>query len=241
MKVISLSALTPQSGKDTLADYIQEVHHNLNIKRIAFGDALRNEVVSLFKGRDTTFHEKELRKMVLNSAKDIDHPAFAINKLSTTSASSHCICTFNRTYRNFLGDMFKNDPVELTASRSLRFHLQHYGNNFTKDHLGKDMKWIDFVWEQLAHWEDNGDVDLVIITDVRDPKEFDLLVDLYDALSILVKTDGFPVSNRTPHPIEEHAKHFNYDHVFVNEFGNKQHLKTQYDVAIKDYINSPFN
>lgn len=239
MKVISLSALCPQSGKDTLADFIETIE-GIKVRRIAFGDDLRSHVIRMFNhGKNSLFHETELKHMLLSSKKDIEHEAFAICKLPDHDNSGHCIDTYRSSYRLMLAEMVGYDPVEMTKPRSLRYHMQRYGNDFTKDKKGKKTYWIDQVSRKLAEWERQG-IDLVVITDTRAPEEFEELTKYFQAKTFLIKREGFPFSAaealREHHPIEDFAKNFKYDWELSNVYGDKSIMQADFLNIYNNYL-----
>lgn len=227
MKVISLSALCPQSGKDTLADFIESIE-GMNVKRIAFGDALRDEVFRLFNTIGSTFTPWEVRQMLLRPSKDVKHEAFSIKNLR--------LCP----YRTFMMGQVGFNPIEITKPRSLRYHLQRYGNDYVKGHMNSPMCWVDIFQRQLEAWKSKGDVDIVVVTDTRAPEEFSMLTEDWDAHTFLIKRIDFPVSEhevkREPHPIEEYAKNFKYDWELSNVYGDKSIMQTDFMNIFNNYI-----
>lgn len=227
MQVISLSALCPQSGKDTLADFIKTIE-GIDVRCIAFGDALRAEIVSYFNTTGATFHPSDVKQMLLRPAKDVEHEAFSINKLRIGS------------YRDFMKAYVKWNPEEITKPRSLRYHLQRYGNDFTKDHMKYKSRWVDEVRLKLDDWRSRGLVDLVVVTDTRAPEEFEMLKKEFDATTFLIRREGFPVSEhemkRVPHPIEEYAKNFKYDWELTNVYGDKSHMQADFMNIMNNYM-----
>lgn len=238
MKVISLSAFCPQSGKDTLADFIDTLE-DVKVARLAFGDALRKEVAGLFDNKNSPFNDIELMNMLQCSSKDIPHESFSIVNLPTHDRSGHCVSTYRKTYRAFLADRFSYDPSELTASRSLRWHMQRYGNDFTKGHKGELNKWINIVAEKLNQWEAQG-IDLVVITDTRAPEEFDHLTHNYDTITMSIRRIGFPKKEhevkREPHPIEQFAENFHYDFELSNVYGDKNVMCAEFQHIFNTHI-----
>lgn len=224
MQVISLSALTPQSGKDTLADHIASTD-GLRIERVSFASKLRREVASLFAST-SVFHSLELLAMLRCSAKDIEHPEFAITKLPLNTMEQH-----SGSYRWFMANMVNNDPIEMTKPRSLRFHMQHYGNNYIREFQNKPFYWINYVRHDLNMLRNSG-ADVVIVTDCRDPLEFTMLTEEYNATTILIKKDGFPKSihdTGESHNIEKFAHKFNYDFELDNIYGDPSCMALSFD------------
>lgn len=227
MQVISLSALCPQSGKDTLADFIETIE-GINVRRVAFGDALRYEIINLFNTVDAIFKPMDIKQMLLRPVKDVEHEAFSIHNLKLSS------------YKDFMKSYVGFNPIEITKPRSLRFHMQRYGNDFTKDHLNNPLRWVNEVYDKLDMFKKKGGVDLVVITDTRAPEEFDMLKKEFNATTFLIKREGFPENEhevkRIPHPIEDFAKNFKYDWELTNVYGDKTHMQTDLMNILNNYV-----
>lgn len=210
--IIGICAQSPRSGKDTLADYIEREAEAKDLRyfRIAFGDLLR-EVVSTLFGMDSRDY---VMSALLGSMKDVAHGRYSIRNLE------------NESLKEFLIGTLGLDPDE---PRSPRFYMQRVGSDYVKGHLGLESMWVDAVDTQITTRLLYGNApDLVIITDVRSPNEFDYVTER--GFSVEVKTQGFPAVTHsakpdTSHPVENHR--FDCDFIFTNVYGDMQSLQYQ--------------
>lgn len=213
MKVISLSALRPQSGKDTFADIIEGfTKGTVNIKRIAFADALRREV--LHEIAPSGFIYEVLEQVIVSSEKDVERVEFSVDHLLKHSYEATPYLKF---LINHVGCRF----ASLCKPRSLRWHLQTYGNDFVKNHLKDTYRWVNFVETRLEKFSENGDVDLVIVTDTRSPEEFKFMESI-GAIKVCIVRQDSGTSN-TPstygHKVESYAAGYdNFDYILTNQF-----------------------
>lgn len=206
--IISLSAPRPQSGKDTLAAQLVNHYGEDKVVTLAFGDYLRDCVSHLF-GAETAF---ELREMLDDGRKDIPTP----------------ICCGNRIVHSAYREFLLSIGVNLNEYKTPRWHMQHFGNNFIKDHMGLTDMWID-VLERRMQWMQitKPNLELIIVTDTRSPNEFEWLAHK-GAEFIMVKRAGFPkdahdnIENR--HPVETHAESWKYDKVLWNHYGERDRM-----------------
>lgn len=184
-KVIALCSRKPRSGKDTVAKQLKlelECAGN-KVMTIAFADALRHNVASLFGNEMYPM----LMERLTCSAKDIELPELAINKLQHTH------------YKQFL-----SDTMNLAMPRSPRFHMQHLGDNYIKGHLGLEDHWVRIVNREVTGFHGSS-FDYVIITDARSEVEFNW-IDRVDGLVIQVEPACFPESRSIAehnHPVEQ--------------------------------------
>lgn len=199
-KLISLSALRPRSGKDTLASAL--CHEVPGAKTLAFATKLRLTVAEALDRN--VCNVEDFVRVSDSKGKDIPLPDFAPR---------------NVTYMPYL-DMLLRKGFNRDTPMSARQHLQLFGNDFIKGELGLESFWVDALMVELKALRAQG-CPLVIITDTRSPNEFDTLKDL-GARMLLIKRVGFPkdVHDETPaHAVEQHSAHFDYDHTIYNQFG----------------------
>lgn len=215
VQIISLSAPRPQSGKDTLAAQIVKHFGAYRVATIAFGDYLRDCVSHLFGIEDSL----EIYTRLSDSRKDEVTPLC----LGTSIVHSD--------YREFL----LSKGVNLNLYQTPRFHMQMFGNDYIKGHLGLTDFWVDVVDRRIAFLKRcKPSLKYIIMTDTRSPNEFDWLLD-QGALFYMVKRAGFPKdlhdNAEGRHPVETHADGWSYDHVLWNRFGDK-------DVMFVDFLTS---
>lgn len=205
LQIISLSAPRPQSGKDTLAEQIAASFGKDLVATIAFGDYLRECVSHLF-GVDAEL----VRGLLNDSRKD----------LKMLVCAGHNIV--HSDYREW---MIQNGH-SLLEPRSPRWHMQHFGNDYIKGHLGLENFWVDVVdrrIEQLKRAKPN--LKFLLVTDTRSPNEFEWLRD-QGAMFYKVKRVGFPADAHDcaegRHPVETHADNWSFDYILWNTFGEKE-------------------
>lgn len=190
-KIIALCSRKPQSGKDTVAKQLKfelECAGN-KAMTIAFADALRHNVASLFGNEMYPM----LMERLTCSAKDIPLPELAINKVK------------HKDYQQFLENMVGSESYyHHVAQRSPRWHMQHFGNNYIKGHLGLEDHWVRIVHREVMGFKGSR-FDYVIITDARSEVEFNW-IDLFDGRVIQVEPVCFPESRSVAehsHPVEQ--------------------------------------
>jgi len=178
---------------------------------IAFGDYLRECVSHLF-GHTMAI---ELMSMLHDNRKDV--PVHYL-------AGCHLV---HADYREW---MIQNGH-SLTEPRSPRWHMQHFGNNYVKGHMGLHDFWIGVVDRRIEQLKrTNQNLELIIVTDTRSPNEFDWLA-RNESKFIMVKRTGFPkdahddVTER--HEVETFADNWKYDMTVWNHYGFAETMKTQ--------------
>lgn len=211
-QIISLSAPRPQSGKDTFAEQIVEHFGKDRVATIAFGDYLRDCVSHLFGTENSVI----VREMLDSSLKDM--------------VTEHCAGTsiVHADYREFL----LNKGVNLHFYQAPRFHMQIFGNDYTKGHLGLTDFWVDVVDRRIA-WlvKTKPNLKYIVVTDTRSPNEFDWLLN-HGAMFYMVKRTGFAKDkhddNTKRHPVETHADAWSYDHTIWNQYGHPDAMLDQF-------------
>lgn len=193
-KIIALCSRKPQSGKDTVAKQLKfelECAGN-KVMTLAFADALRHNVASLFGNEMYPM----LMERLTCSAKDIP-----LRQLSIGNLTHH-------DYERFLYRENKLGYNELRQfirePRSPRWHMQHFGNNYIKGHLGLEDHWVRIVHREVMGFKGSR-FDYVIITDARSEVEFNW-IDRFDGRVIQVEPICFPESRAVAeykHPVEQ--------------------------------------
>lgn len=209
--IVSLSAPRPQSGKDTLANQLVEHFGKDQVALVAFGDYLRDCVSHLFGTTNSVI----VRELLDNSLKDIP--------------TQHCVGTniVHTGYREFL----LQKGVNLHEYQTPRFHMQMFGNDYMKGHLGLTDFWVDVVDRRIA-WlmRTMPNLKYIIVTDTRSPNEFEWLSH-HGADFFMVKRAGFPKDkhddNENAHPVETYADNWVYDKVLWNHFGEPERMLDQ--------------
>lgn len=214
-QIISLSAPRPQSGKDTLAEQIVKHFGADRAYTLAFGDYLRDCVSHLFGAAKAL----EVSALLSDSRKDI------VNELCMGTNIVHA------DYREFL----LNKGVNLNFYQTPRFHMQLFGNDYMKGHLGLTDFWVDVVDRRIASLKRcKPNLKYIIVTDTRSPNEFEWLK-AQGAMAYMVKRAGFPKDKHDEtegrHPVETHADNWTYDHVLWNRYGDR-------DVMFSEFLTS---
>lgn len=206
--IISLSAPRPQSGKDTLANQLVEHFGKDRVATIAFGDYLRDCVSHLFGTEDSL----EIHMRLLDSRKD------EVTPLCLGTSIVHA------EYREFL----LSKGVNLNLYQTPRFHMQVFGNDYIKGHLGLEDFWVDVVSRRIE-WLKRSMPNLkyIIVTDTRSPNEFEWLK-AQGAQFYMVKRAGFQKDQHDQtegrHPVETHADNWKYDLTIWNQFGFREDM-----------------
>lgn len=186
-KIIALCSRKPQSGKDTVAEQLKfELKCAGNkVMTIAFADALRHNVASLF-GNDKY---PMIMGRLTCSAKDIAIPELAIYNVK------------HEDYRKFLLNQYPD--IQYNQPLSPRWHMQQFGNNYIKGHLGLEDHWVNIVHREVTGFKGSR-FDYVIITDARSEVEFNW-IDRKDGRVIQIEPVCFPESRAVAehnHPVE---------------------------------------
>lgn len=210
-QIISLSAPRPQSGKDTFAEQIA-LHFSRNrVATIAFGDYLRECVAHLFGTRAA-----DVREMLDDKRKDIP---------------TELCAGYNIVHADYREWLIQNGH-NLAAHRTPRWHMQMFGNDYIKGHLGLTDFWVDVVDRRIA-WlvKTKPNLKYIIVTDTRSPNEFDWLLN-HGAMFYMVKRTGFAKDkhddNTKRHPVETHADAWSYDHTIWNQYGHPDAMLDQF-------------
>lgn len=218
--ILSLSAPRPQSGKDTLASQLVDHYGKDRVATIAFGDYLRDCVAHLFG-----VNAADVREMLDDKRKDIP------------TALCKGTSIVHTEYRELLLTM----GVNLHEHQTPRFHMQRFGNDYIKGHMGLEDFWVDVVDRRIA-WlvKTNPRLKVIIVTDTRSPNEFEWLK-VHGSKFVLIQRTGFPKDShdepREVHPVETHALKWNYDIKLWNHYGYKDELITEDLLDMIDFRN----
>ena len=212
VQIVSLSAPRPRSGKDTLANQLIAHFGADKVATIAFGDYLRECVSHLF-GHGYAI---QMMECLHDNRKDIPTP----------------MCTGTSLVHTDYREWMVQNGHNLLLNRSPRWHMQHFGNNYVKDHMGLHHFWIDVVDRRIEQLKrTNPNLELIIVTDTRSPNEFDWLGEVMEAKFIMVKRTGFPKDSHDDvterHAVETFADNWKYDMTVWNHYGFAETMKTQ--------------
>lgn len=219
--IISLSADLPQAGKDTLYKGVAAAFKGRSVHRLAFGDALKDALVSEMYPRSIT-QQKNLRSD-LETHKDID--SIEISEL-TISHFKWWLC---------------EQGLDVYAKRSPRWYLWQFGTNYMRKHLKNDTRWLNIVLEQIRLIIKSNPSAIIFITDTRFPIEHKALTDI-GAKTVMIHPQGFPSDWYDPatleaflaSPIETALRNHKFDLHLINKYDHAN-LTTR---EMVEFINS---
>lgn len=168
-RIISLSSVTPRSGKDTIAE-------SLAMRLRCAG--IKAELVTL---------AAPLKKALaahMQWTRGWEHASIH-NKdgLSANFAIAHVA---GSGYRDWLLETYEGDEL---VARSPRWHMQQFGTNYIRDHLESPDHWLDIALKSMIE-----DDTIYIVTDTRMPNEFDRF-SAEGAVMVNIVPHGFPADH----------------------------------------------
>lgn len=203
--ILALSSIRGKSGKDTLIEHI-ESSMGLRVFRVAFADILKEECSQILcggPGRAAKLTENSMH----TSVKDV--PAIELSIANIASSS----------YQEWLKDT-KGDEQWL-APRSLRWHLQQYGTEYVREHLGRPNEWLNKGVRQCLIGAGSPNHDLIVVTDLRLPNEHQMMVKLGAKTIRIVRNWFIPGVDDVPfHQSDIALMAHPFDALVVNEWGN---------------------
>lgn len=215
-QLLVLNSIRGKSGKDTLIALLES--KGLKVHRVAFADILKRRCAEVL-----SFNEIEagiLEKHMHQSEKDQPSSDLAICNLPLSE------------YHSWLQI---GNELDVEAPRSPRWHLQQFGTEYTRNHLGKPAEWLNLGLVEVEKGLKDPSVDLVVVTDCRLPNELEALEwfhnrqdnpnafsrDMPKVHTIRIVRDWFiPGVDDQPYHISDialMAAHF--DHLVVNKLG----------------------
>lgn len=163
--VLCLNSIRGKSGKDTLIGLLKSCGHS--VFRVAFADILKKQCALVLA---YTVCEAETYERDMHSAKK----DAAQGNLSIWSLP-------DSPYKNFMVDLARYSPASLEEPRSLRWHLQKYGTEYCREFLKAPDVWCEQGIREVNKGLASDDYDIVVVTDMRLPNEYEGLtgLDLY--------------------------------------------------------------
>lgn len=152
--LLALNSIRGKSGKDTLIGLLES--EGRKVFRVAFADILKRECAFAIAGPEGSL-AKTYEECMHTSVKDKLQEQLRINSLPTSA------------YKAFLQ---ADSSLAAMAPRSLRWHLQTFGTQYHREHLGKPDVWFDLGMEQVRKGLEDGRYDHVVVTDMRMTNEF---------------------------------------------------------------------
>lgn len=208
--ILALNSIRGKSGKDTLIEHIGA--SGLKVHRVAFGDSLKEECAATLAagyGHATTI----LLRWMHGPEKDTPYPGLSVDLLPDT------------TYSRWLRAETLHDRK---APRSVRWHLQLFGNEFTRTYLGKPHHWLDQGSLEVLKGQSDPSVDVVVVTDMRQANEYERMSLAGAHLIRIVRNWHVPEVDTVPYHESDiallaHA----FDALVVNEWGRPEDMFKQ--------------
>ena len=215
--VLALNSIRGQSGKHTLIEQLEL--SGLHVFRVAFADVLKEECSQVLVGGPGRA-AVTLERAMHSSSKDI--PVAELCAVNIAKSS----------YRAWLLDRVPFN--ELMTPRSPRLHLQQYGTEYIREHLGKKSYWLDQGCEHIAFALSNrSNADVVVVTDMRLPNEYDRMFSM-DARMVRIVRNWFNpnVDTQSYHQSDISLMAHRFDALVVNEWGKPEAMYDQ----IKEFL-----
>lgn len=214
--ILALNSIRGKSGKDTLIEHIEA--NGLKVHRVAFADTLKKECSVVLAG-DIAWLARKYEGYMHQSAKDSKRSDLTI----TDIADSH--------YRDWLLATFKSSHHD--EPQSLRWHLQQYGTEYIREHLGKPDYWLNKGLLEVLNGHSDPSVDVVVVTDMRLPNEYEQLTSIGAHRLRIVRNWHIPEVDTVPYhqsdiALMAHA----FDALVVNEWGKPEAMYDQ----IKEFL-----
>jgi hypothetical protein len=166
-QVIALTSSRGQSGKDTLVEEL--INQGYKVRRVAFADPMKDELCELLPN-----HTWNYRVMCDGERKDSTLSSLSINRLPITE------------YSEWLRFVFPND---LYRDRSLRWHLQQFGTDFTRVFKEDHYKWLHLGLDAVTKAVTCDAYDYVVVTDMRETFEHKYLTRFFNATTVRIARD----------------------------------------------------
>lgn len=204
--IISLSAKLPRAGKDTVFEGFAKVLPTHNVCRLAFADALKDELADVLYGHDYT-KGLRLRADFDTDMKDVD--LISIDSLSLNPFVHWLACT----------------QADLSSLRSPRWYLWQYGTNYVRTHLQDDTRWLAVTLRKISGIQKTDPSSIIFITDTRFPIEFEGLKAI-GAKTVMLNPQDFPddwydkatLAAFLASPIETALRDHKFDLQLINKY-----------------------
>lgn len=201
VSLLALNSIRGKSGKDTLIGLLES--EGRKVLRVAFADVLKRVCAEALAG-DQKGRAVLLEKNMHTSAKDNVTPGLCIGELP------------NSPYK-----LWAMRSFDIEAPRSLRWHLQTFGTQYHREHLGKPDVWFDLGMVEVRKGLQTHSYDHVVVTDMRMPNEYQGLCNAPDIKTVRIVRDWFiPAVDEQPYHISDIALMAHpFDALVVNRRG----------------------
>lgn len=212
--LLALNSIRGKSGKDTLIEHIEA--SGLKVHRVAFADVLKEECSQVLAG-GPGYPATLICKWMHSASKDIQFAGLAIQHLPKSS------------YKFWLVTQGHCEE----APRSPRWHLQRYGTEYIREHLGKPNYWLDKGICEVLNGDADPSVDVVVVTDLRLPNEYQCLSQGGAKTIRIVRNWHIPEVDTVPyHQSDIALMAHRFDALVVNEWGKPEAMLNQ----IKEFL-----
>ncbi|CBZ41988.1 virion structural protein [Pseudomonas phage phi15] len=210
--LLGLTSTRGRSGKDTLIEELTKQGHVVH--RVAFGDVLK-EQAAIAMANPEVFSSEELLEFFHTDAKDHEMPGLTIDNLPEGD------------YKSFL----LANGHEPHALRTPRWHLQQYGTEYRRVHLGNPNVWLNEGLKKIK--EVPMGTTVVVVTDLRQRNEYIALSNLNEQgfMARLVRIQRMwfveGVDDAEFHQTDLDLIGFYMNAVVLNEWGQQAAMVTQ--------------
>lgn len=204
-EIIALNSLRGRSGKDTLFEVL--VEHGVKIRRVAFGDKLKeicSQNIALARSEAA-----ELEAHMHTDEKDVLNHRLAIVRLPDNG------------YKRWLTDQ----NFAEAAPRSLRWHLQQYGTEYRRKHLNDPDVWFREGLKEIAKTPEG---EICLVTDMRQLNEYLKLVEM-GAKTVFLLREWYVqgVDDAALHETDTALLTEPFDASVINRWGDQQGMYRQ--------------
>lgn len=207
--ILALNSIRGKSGKDTLIEHIEA--SGLKVHRVAFADNLKRECAQVLATGFGNDYARFLEAAMHSAGKDKEKSDLSIAHIPRSN------------YAAWLSQHAFPADEDYYKRRSLRWHLQQYGTEYTRIHRGRDRHWLLKGCEQVLNGLMDPSVDVVVVTDMRLPNEYTELTNAGAKAIRIVRNWHIPEVDTVPYHQSDIALMAHpFDALVVNEWGTPE-------------------